>query len=83
MSAVLRTRTTSETAGFMKVLVEAAGERILGFTRIGAEVGNVMAVVQTAMLGGLGYTVIRDAILTHPTMAEALNALFAVIPAGS
>jgi hypothetical protein len=40
-----------------------------------------MAVVQTAMLGGLPYTVLRDAILAHPTMAEGLNALFAAIPA--
>ncbi|HEV3446467.1 MAG TPA: mercuric reductase [Gemmataceae bacterium] len=81
MSAVLRTRTTGETAGFMKVLVEAAGERILGFTMIGPEAGEVMAAVQTAILGGLPYTVFREAILTHPTMAEGLNALFAAIPA--
>ncbi len=81
MSAVLRTRTTGETAGFMKVLVEAEGDRVLGFTMIGPEAGEVMAVVQTAMLGGLPYTVLRDAILTHPTMAEGLNALFDVIPA--
>jgi pyruvate/2-oxoglutarate dehydrogenase complex dihydrolipoamide dehydrogenase (E3) component len=81
MSAVLRTRTTGETNGFMKVLVEAAGDRIVGFAMVGPEAGEVMAVVQTAMLGGLPYTVLRDAILTHPTMAEGLNALFAAIPA--
>jgi pyruvate/2-oxoglutarate dehydrogenase complex dihydrolipoamide dehydrogenase (E3) component len=81
MSAVLRTRTIGETAGFMKVLVEGAGDRILGFTMIGPEAGEVMAVVQTAMLGGLPYTVLRDAILAHPTMAEGLNALFATLPA--
>jgi pyruvate/2-oxoglutarate dehydrogenase complex dihydrolipoamide dehydrogenase (E3) component len=81
MSDVLRTRTTGETAGFMKVLVEAAGERILGFMMIGPDAGEVMAVVQTAMLGGLPYTIFRDAILTHPTMAEGLNALFAATPA--
>jgi pyruvate/2-oxoglutarate dehydrogenase complex dihydrolipoamide dehydrogenase (E3) component len=80
MSAVLRTRTTGENAGYMKVLVEASGERILGFTMIGPEAGEVMAAVQTAMLGGLPYTVFRDAILAHPTMAEGLNALFAAIP---
>jgi pyruvate/2-oxoglutarate dehydrogenase complex dihydrolipoamide dehydrogenase (E3) component len=79
MSNVLRTRTTGETDGFMKVLVEAAGNRILGFAMIGPEAGEVMAVVQTAMLGGLPYTVLRDAILAHPTMAEGLNALFAPI----
>ena len=81
MSAVLRTHTTGETAGFMKVLVEAEGDRILGFAMIGPEAGEVMAVVQTAMLGELPYTVLRDAILAHPTMAEGLNALFAAVPA--
>jgi pyruvate/2-oxoglutarate dehydrogenase complex dihydrolipoamide dehydrogenase (E3) component len=81
VSAVLRTRTLGETTGFMKVLVEAQGDRILGFTMIGPEAGEVMAAVQTAMLGGLAHTVFRDAILTHPTMAEGLNALFAAIPA--
>jgi len=81
MSAVLRTRTTGETLGFMKVLVEADGDRILGFTIVGPEAGEVTAVVQTAMLGGLPYTLLRDAILAHPTMAEGLNALFAGIPA--
>ena len=82
MSAVLRTWTTGEAAGFMKVLVEAAGDRVLGFAMIGPEAGEVMAVVQTAILGGLPYTLFRDAILTHPTMAEGLNALFASVPAG-
>jgi len=81
ISAVLRTHTTGETAGFMKLLVEASGDRILGFTMIGAEAGEVVAAVQTAMLGGLPYTVLRDAILAHPTMAEGLNSLFAAIPA--
>jgi pyruvate/2-oxoglutarate dehydrogenase complex dihydrolipoamide dehydrogenase (E3) component len=80
MGAVLRTRTTGETAGFMKVLVEAKGDRVLGFAMIGPEAGEVMAVVQTAMLGGLPYTVLRDAILAHPTMAEGLNSLFAAVP---
>ena len=81
MSAVLRTRTTGEPAGFMKVLIEGTGDRILGFVMIGPEAGEVMAIVQTAMLGGQPFTVLRDAILTHPTMAEGLTALFAAIPA--
>jgi pyruvate/2-oxoglutarate dehydrogenase complex dihydrolipoamide dehydrogenase (E3) component len=80
MNAVLRTRTTGETTGFMKVLVEAAGERILGFAMIGPEGGEVMAAVQTAMLGGLPYMVLRDAIRAHPPMAEGLNSLFAAVP---
>ena len=81
MSAVLRTLTIGETAGFMKVLVQATGDRILGFTMIGPEAGEVMAAVKTAILGELPYTVFRDAILAHPTMAEGLNVLFAGIPA--
>jgi pyruvate/2-oxoglutarate dehydrogenase complex dihydrolipoamide dehydrogenase (E3) component len=80
MTEVLRTRTTGENAGFMKVLVETPGHGILGFTMIGPDAGEVMAAVQTAMLGGLPYTVFRDAILTHPTMAEGLNGLFAAVP---
>jgi pyruvate/2-oxoglutarate dehydrogenase complex dihydrolipoamide dehydrogenase (E3) component len=80
MSAVSRTRTTGETAGFMKVLVEAAGPCVLGFAMIGPEAGEVMAAVQTAILGKVPYTVLRDAILTPPTMAEGLNALLAAVP---
>jgi len=80
MQNVLRTETTDETRGFMKVLVEAGGDQILGFTMFGAEAGEVMSVVQTAMLGGLPYTALRDAIYAHPTMAEGLNPLFARVP---
>jgi pyruvate/2-oxoglutarate dehydrogenase complex dihydrolipoamide dehydrogenase (E3) component len=80
MSAVLRTQTISETRGFMKGLVDAQSDRILGFTMLGPEAGEVMAVVQTAMLAGMPYTGLRDAILTHPTMAEGLGALFANVP---
>ncbi|MCD2182643.1 mercuric reductase [Rhizobium sp. GN54] len=82
MTAVLRTRTTSDTTGFMKALVDA-DDRILGFTMIGSEAGEVMAVVQTAMVAGLPYTALRDAILAHPTMAEGLNALFGNVPVKS
>jgi pyruvate/2-oxoglutarate dehydrogenase complex dihydrolipoamide dehydrogenase (E3) component len=79
--AVLRSRTLSETRGFMKAVVEAGGELILGFTMIGAEAGEVMAVVQTAILAGMPYTGLRDAIIAHPTMAEGLGALFSNVPA--
>jgi pyruvate/2-oxoglutarate dehydrogenase complex dihydrolipoamide dehydrogenase (E3) component len=75
-SAVLRTRTMDEPQGFMKTLVGASDDRILGFAMIGAEAGEVVAVVQTAILAGLPYTGLRDAILTHPTMAEGLGSLF-------
>jgi pyruvate/2-oxoglutarate dehydrogenase complex dihydrolipoamide dehydrogenase (E3) component len=79
--AVLRSRTISETRGFMKAVVEAAGDRILGFTMLGAEAGEVMAVVQTAMSAGMPYMALRDAIIAHPTMAEGLGALFTNIAA--
>ena len=77
---VLRSRTTSEARGFMKAVVAADSDRILGFTMLGAEAGEVMAVVQTAMLAGLHYTRLRDAIIAHPTMAEGLVALFSNMP---
>ena len=80
MSAVLRTQTTGETRGFMKALVAAHDDRILGFTMIGAEAGEVMAAVQTAMIAGLPYTALRDAVLAHPTMAEGLGGLFSNVP---
>jgi pyruvate/2-oxoglutarate dehydrogenase complex dihydrolipoamide dehydrogenase (E3) component len=55
-------------------------DRILGFTMIGAEAGEVMAAVQTAILAKLPYQELRDAILTHPTMAEGLGSLFETVP---
>ncbi len=81
MLAVLRTRTLSETRGFLKALIEPNGDRILGFTAFGVEAGEVMAVVQVAMAAGLPYTALRDMVLTHPTIAEGLVALFSAVPA--
>ena len=78
---VLRSRTTSETRGFMKALVAANSDRILGFIMFGADAGEVMAVVQTAILAGMPYTGLRDAIIAHPTMAEGLGGLFSNVPA--
>ena len=80
MSGVRRTAATDETQGFMKAIVGASDDRILGFTMIGAEAGEVMAVVQTAMVADLPYPKLRDAILAHPTMAEGLGDLFANVP---
>jgi pyruvate/2-oxoglutarate dehydrogenase complex dihydrolipoamide dehydrogenase (E3) component len=77
MAAVLRTRTISEPRGFIKMLIDAASDRILGITVFGAEASELMAVVQTAMLGGLPYTMLRDGIFTHPTAAEGLTVLLA------
>src|ERR1700716_4198297 len=73
MKSVLRARTTGETRGFMKALIDAGSDRILGFTMLGSGAGEVIAAVQSAMLAGLPYTGLRDAILTHPTMAEGLG----------
>ena len=82
MAAVFRAQTLSETRGFLKALVEQGGDRILGFTAFGAEAGEIMAVAQVAMLAGLPYTALGDAVLTHPTMAEGLAALFSSVPRG-
>ena len=83
MSAVLRAQTTGEIQGFMKVLVGASDDRILGFTMIGAEAGEVVAAVQMTMLAELPYPKLGDAILAHPTMAEGLGYLFANVPPAS
>ncbi|HUJ09864.1 MAG TPA: FAD-dependent oxidoreductase [Verrucomicrobiae bacterium] len=83
MGAVLRTRTLSEMRGFMKALVDNKSDRILGFTAFGVEAGEIMASVQVAMIAGLPYTALRDAIFTHPTMAEGLGVLFAKVPSVS
>ncbi|WP_414476069.1 mercuric reductase [Microvirga sp. M2] len=81
MTSVLRAKTLGETRGFLKALIDVHSDRILGFTMLGSGAGEVIAVVQTAMLARLPYTVLRDAIFTHPTMAEGLNVLFGKVPA--
>jgi pyruvate/2-oxoglutarate dehydrogenase complex dihydrolipoamide dehydrogenase (E3) component len=80
MSNVLRTEATEETDGFMKVLVSTNDDRILGFTMIGSEAGEVMAAMQTAMLAGLPYTTLRDAVISHLTIAEGLGPLLGNVP---
>jgi pyruvate/2-oxoglutarate dehydrogenase complex dihydrolipoamide dehydrogenase (E3) component len=80
MSNVLRTEATDETQGFMKVLVSAANDRILGFTMIGSEAGEVMAAMQTAILAELPYPKLRDAVITHLTFAEGFGPLLANVP---
>ena len=81
MQEVLRARTLSETRGFMKALVSQETDAILGFTAVGPHAGEILAVVQTAMMGKLPYVALRDAVFTHPTMAEGLGPLFAGVPA--
>jgi pyruvate/2-oxoglutarate dehydrogenase complex dihydrolipoamide dehydrogenase (E3) component len=79
MIAVLRTRTLSETRGFMKALV-GQDDKILGFTVFGVDGGEIMSAIQLAMIGGLPYTAVRDAVLTHPTLMEGLIVLFSSVP---
>ena len=81
LATVYRARTLCETRGFLKTLVDTDSDRILGFTALGADAGEIIAVVQVAMLAGLPYTALRDAIFTHPTMPEGLIPLFAAVPA--
>jgi pyruvate/2-oxoglutarate dehydrogenase complex dihydrolipoamide dehydrogenase (E3) component len=66
----------------MKTLIDAHSDRILGFTAFGAEAGELMGTVQLAMLAGLPYTILRDAMFAHPTMTEGLKALFMSVPQG-
>src|SRR5271156_6602400 len=72
MANVLRTHTIAETRGFMKMLIGKESDEIVGFTALGIEASELMAAVQTAMVGRLPFTALRDAIFAHPTMSEAL-----------
>jgi pyruvate/2-oxoglutarate dehydrogenase complex dihydrolipoamide dehydrogenase (E3) component len=76
METNLRAHTLSETRGFVKAVVEADSDRILGFTAFGVGAGETLAAVQIAMIAGLPYTALRDAVLTHPTLVEGLISLF-------
>lgn len=79
MAYVARAIETGETRGFMKAIVDADTERILGFAMLGTEGGEVTAVVQTAMSCDAPYTVLRDSMFSHPTLAESLNNLFSAL----
>lgn len=76
MTNVARAIEMSETRGFMKVIVDADTNQILGAAALGVEGGELMAMFEIAMLGKLPYTVLKDAIFAHPTLAESLNNLF-------
>jgi pyruvate/2-oxoglutarate dehydrogenase complex dihydrolipoamide dehydrogenase (E3) component len=81
MSAVIRAIETGETRGFMKVVIDADSGQILGCTVLGSEGGEIMTIIQVAMLGNLTYTAMANAIFTHPLLAEGLNTLFAMFDA--
>ena len=77
MTQVARAIETDETRGLMKVLVDAETDQLLGAAVLGLEGGEIMSLLQVAMMGGLPYTALRDATFAHPTLAESLNNLFA------
>lgn len=77
MSHVARALEVDETRGFMKAIVDATSSQILGAAVLGIEGGEIMAQIQLAMMGGLPYTILKDAVFAHPTLAESLNNLFA------
>jgi len=76
MSSVARALEVDETRGFMKAVVDAETNQILGAAVLGIEGGEIMSVLETAMMGGLPYTALRDATYAHPTLTESLNNLF-------
>lgn len=76
MSHVARALETDETRGFMKAVVDADTQQILGCAILGIQGGEIATVLQVAMLGKLPYTAIRDGVFSHPTVAESLNNLF-------
>jgi pyruvate/2-oxoglutarate dehydrogenase complex dihydrolipoamide dehydrogenase (E3) component len=80
MAAVLRARSLMETRGFLKCLVERDSDLILGFSAFGVGAGEIMGCVQIAILGGMPYTTLREAILAHPTIPEGLLSLFSTSP---
>jgi pyruvate/2-oxoglutarate dehydrogenase complex dihydrolipoamide dehydrogenase (E3) component len=76
MSNVARAIEMSETRGFMKAVVDADTKKILGCAVLGIEGGELMTMFEIAMMGNLPYTVLKDGIFAHPTLAESLNNLF-------
>ena len=79
MSYVARALETGEPRGFMKAVVDASDGQILGCAVLGIEGGEIMAILQMAMMGKVPYSVLRDAVFAHPTLAESLNNLFATL----
>lgn len=81
-SSVARARETAETRGMMKAIVDADTGRILGATILGVEGGEILSMIQIAMMGDLPYTALRDGMFAHPTFAESLNNLFSTFDDG-
>jgi pyruvate/2-oxoglutarate dehydrogenase complex dihydrolipoamide dehydrogenase (E3) component len=83
MSSVARALETGRTRGFMKALVDAETDLILGAAVLGEEGGEIMSLIETAMMGGLKYQVLRDGIWAHPLFSESMNNLFAKFDDGA
>jgi pyruvate/2-oxoglutarate dehydrogenase complex dihydrolipoamide dehydrogenase (E3) component len=79
MSSVARALELDETRGFMKAVVDADTDQILGAAVLGIEGGEIMAILEVAMMGNVPYTVLRDGVFAHPTLAESLNNLFSTL----
>ncbi len=81
MSSVARAVETDETRGFMKAIVNAENDQILGAAILGIEGGEIMSAIEIAMMGKLPYTALRDGVFAHPTLCESLNNLFMAMDA--
>jgi pyruvate/2-oxoglutarate dehydrogenase complex dihydrolipoamide dehydrogenase (E3) component len=81
MNAVIRAIETGETRGFMKAVVDSGSGQILGCAVIAVDGGEIMTIIQVAMLGKLPYQTMANAVFTHPLLAEGLNSLFATLGA--
>ncbi len=76
MSSVARALETDESRGMMKAIVDTTNDQIIGAAVLGIEGGEIMSMLEIAMMGKLAYTVLRDGVFAHPTFAESLNNLF-------
>jgi len=79
MNYVARALEVDEPRGLMKAIVDANTDQILGCTILGIEGGEIMTMLQLAMMGNVPYTALRDGIFAHPTLAESLNNLFGTL----
>jgi pyruvate/2-oxoglutarate dehydrogenase complex dihydrolipoamide dehydrogenase (E3) component len=76
MDGIARALETGESRGLVKVIVDAKTDQILGCTVLGIEGGEIMSMLQIAMMGKLPYTMLKEAVFAHPTLAEGLNNIF-------
>jgi pyruvate/2-oxoglutarate dehydrogenase complex dihydrolipoamide dehydrogenase (E3) component len=81
MTGVARALEMSETRGFMKAIVDKATHQILGCTILGIDGGEIMSMLQIAMMGKVPYDAIKEGVFAHPTLAESLNNLFMTLDA--